>query len=91
MCVFPYFTLLPDHVESNRGLTYSYRYKVDYLSAESAFIFNIKFMACFESKGDCMLNIPIMQDVKIPLLPCNFTRQPFAIPGEFSVYIDKAS
>lgn len=61
-----------------------FRYKIDYLSAESAFLFNIKFSACFESKGDCMLNIPIMQDVKIPFLSCNFSMQPFAIPGEFS-------
>lgn len=58
-----------------------FRYKIDYISAESAFLFNIKFSACFESKGDCMLNIPILKDVKIPILACNFSLQQFAIPG----------
>ncbi|XP_062579219.1 uncharacterized protein LOC134241150, partial [Saccostrea cucullata] len=56
-------------------------YKIDYLSVESAFVFNIKFSACFESKGDCMLSIPIMQDVKISIIPCNFSMQAFAISG----------
>uniref|UniRef100_K1PXP9 Uncharacterized protein n=1 Tax=Magallana gigas TaxID=29159 RepID=K1PXP9_MAGGI len=55
-------------------------YKIDFISAESAFLFNIKFSACFETKGDCMLNIPILKDVKIPILACNFSLQQFAIP-----------
>lgn len=60
-----------------------FRYKIDFISAESAFLFNIKFSACFETKGDCMLNILILKDVKIPILACNFSLQQFAIPSNF--------
>ena len=59
----------------------NFSYKIDYLTAESAFRFNIKVKACFESKGDCMLDVPVLNDVKIPLLGCNFSMQNFAIPG----------
>ena len=58
------------------------RYKIDFLSAESAFLFNMKFSACFESAGDCRLSFPIMTDVKVPFLPCDFKTLPFAIPGK---------
>lgn len=64
------------------------RYKIDFLSAESAFLFNMKFSACFESAGDCRLSFPIMTDVKVPFLPCDFKTLPFAIPGKiFSFFI----
>jgi hypothetical protein len=58
------------------------RYKIDLLSAESAFLFNMRFSACFESSGDCRLNFPIMTDVKVPFLDCDFKALPYAIPGK---------
>lgn len=58
-----------------------FRYKVDHITAESKYRFSLNVSVCLETSDECYLNFPVMTDVDIPILDCDFNNVSYAIKG----------
>ena len=64
---------------------YYYSYKIDDLTSEKMFMFNVKISACFESTGDCRYTYKVLENTKLPKQPCDW-KDGFAVPGMWYNY-----
>lgn len=58
------------------------RYKIDHLTAEDKYRFNLNVSVCLESSGVCNLDFPVMTDVDIPIIDCEFENVSYAVQGQ---------
>ena len=58
-----------------------FRYKIDHITAENKYRFNLQTSVCLESVGACDLDFSVMTDVDIPILDCDFGNVPYAVKG----------
>lgn len=58
------------------------RYKIDHLTAEDKYRFNLNVSVCLESSGACNLDFPVMTDVDIPIIDCDFENVSYAVQGQ---------
>ncbi|VDI45262.1 Hypothetical predicted protein [Mytilus galloprovincialis] len=55
-------------------------YKIEELSAEKMFLFNMKIDICFEISGDCRYSFIVLKNAKLPRQPCSWSGG-HVIPG----------
>ncbi|XP_071123204.1 uncharacterized protein [Mytilus edulis] len=55
-------------------------YRIEELSAEKMFLFDMKIDICFETTGDCRYSYIIFENTKLPRQPCDWSGG-YAIPG----------
>lgn len=63
------------------------RYKIDHLTAEDKYRFNLNVSVCLESSGACDLDFPVMTDVDIPIIDCDFENVSYAVQGQKNQYL----
>lgn len=64
-----------------------FRYKIDHLTAEDKYRFNLNISVCLESSGACNLDFPVMTDVDIPIIDCDFENVTYAVQGQKNQYL----
>lgn len=63
------------------------RYKIDHLTAEDKYRFNLNVSVCLESSAACDLDFPVMTDVEIPIIDCDFENMSYAVQGQKNQYL----
>lgn len=64
-----------------------FRYKINHLTAEDKYRFNLNVSVCLESSGACTLDFPVMTDVDIPIIDCDFENVSYAVQGQKNQYL----
>lgn len=65
----------------NEAVSICNRYKIEELTAEKMFLFNMKIDICFETDGDCRYSFIVLKNIKLPRQPCNWSGG-HIIPGK---------
>jgi hypothetical protein len=58
-----------------------FSYKIDHITAENKYRFSLNVSVCLETSDDCYLSFPVMTEVDIPVLDCDFNNVSYAIKG----------